>query len=80
MSLNHFIERKPRKHNLKAAIKIMRSKWYEGEYENFVSRLARVLDCSHEEAKAVFEYWLKAEFVKFDDRGLVTWRNVRGNF
>jgi hypothetical protein len=78
MTLNGFIKRKPRKRNLKAAIKTMRSKWLEGTYENFVDRLARVLGCSHEEAKAVFEYWLKAEFVKLDDRGLVTWRNVRG--
>jgi hypothetical protein len=77
MSLNHFIKRK-RKVNLKAALKTMRRRFYEGEYDSFVSQLARVLDCSVEEAKAVFEYWLEAEFVKLDDRGLVTWRNVRG--
>jgi len=79
MTLNGFIKR-PRKHNLKAAITIMRSKWLEGEYENFVSRLARVLGCSHEEAKAVFEEWLDAGFIKLNERGLVAWRNVRGNF
>jgi len=80
MTLNGFIKRKPREHNLKAAIKIMRSKWYEGEYENFVSRLARVLDCSIEEARVVCGEWLECGFIKLNERGLVAWRNVRGNF
>jgi len=80
LTLNGFIERKPRKHNLKAAIRIMRSKWYEGEYENFVIWLARVLECSDEEARIVCEEWLECGFLRLNERGLVAWRNVRGNF
>jgi hypothetical protein len=79
MSLNHYIKNK-RKHNLKAAIKIMRSKWYEGEYQNFVDRLARVLGCSIEEAKAICEEWLICGFLRLNERGLLTWRNVRSEF
>lgn len=73
MSLNHFIQHN-RKRNLKAALRIMRSKWYEGLYENFVDRLAGVLGCSHEEAKAVCEEWLEYGFLKFNNQGLLTWR------
>jgi hypothetical protein len=79
MSLNGFIQRK-RKRNLKAALRIMRSKWYEGLYEKFVSQLSKVLGCSHEEAKSVSEEWLTCGFLRFNERGLVTWINVRGVF
>jgi len=74
MTLNGFIQRKPRKRNLKAALRIMRSKWYEGLYNSFVSQLSRVLDCSHEEAKTICEEWLTCGFLRFNERGLVTWR------
>ena len=80
MTLNHFVERKPRKANLKAALRILRSRWYEGEYDNFVSQLSRVLGCSIEEAKAVCEEWLECGFLRLNDRGLLTWRNVRSGF
>jgi hypothetical protein len=66
MTLNGYLAPKPRKINLKAALKIMRSKWLEGEYDNFVSQLSRVLGCSIEEANAVSKE--------------LTWRNVRSSF
>lgn len=79
MTLNGFMQHK-RKVNLKAALRTMRSKWYQGVYDSFVSQLARVLGCSIEEAEAISKDWLELGFLKFNNQGLLTWRNVRGSF
>jgi len=74
LTLNGFIKRKPRKHNLKAAIKKMRSMWLSGPVERFDLKLSRVLDYSISKAATVRKEWENLGFLAYDKRGLLTWK------
>jgi len=74
MSLNHFLQPKKKTLSLKAAIKKMRSLWFEGEVNRFDLKLSRVLDCSLEHAEIIRGFWVKADFLGFNKRGLLCWK------
>ena len=57
----------------------MRSMWLRGPQNRFDEKLAKILDCSNEEAAIVREEWTTLGFLCFDERGLLTWR-ARGGF
>lgn len=73
MSLNHYMQPK-KKVPLKAALRRMRGLWLKGEVSRFDEKLARVLDCSIEEAAEIREEWESMGFLCYDRRGLLTWR------
>lgn len=55
MTLNGYMQPKKRHISLKAAIRIMRARWYECTYDNFIDRLARVLRCNIKEGTQITE-------------------------
>lgn len=65
---------KKKRVSLKAAIRIMRSKWYEGPMERFDLKLSRVLDCSLNYASEIREFLVDSGFLAFTKRGLLKWR------
>lgn len=73
MSLNHYLQPK-KKIPLKAALRRMRALWLKGEVSRFDEKLARVLDCSIEEAMEIREEWESMGFLCYDRRGLLCWR------
>ncbi len=76
MSLNNFMQpKKKRQVSLKAAIRIMRSKWYEGPRERFDLKLSQVLVCSVDYASVIREFWVDSGFLAYTKRGLLKWRN-----
>ena len=60
MTLNHYMQPK-KKHpvSLKTALKILRSRWYEGEINNFDKKLAATLNCNLEDAEKIRVYCIK---------------------
>ena len=76
MSLNHYTQPKKKRHvSLKAAIRIMCSKWDEGPRDRFDLKLSRVLDCSLKYASEIREFWVDSGFMAYDRRGLLKWRS-----
>ena len=76
MTLNNYCStQKKKRRSLKAAIRIMRSKWYEGPKERFDFKLSRVLDCSLNYASEIREFWVDSGFMAYNRRGLLKWRN-----
>ena len=76
MTLNNFMQTKKNRHvSLKAALKILRGKWYEGEVNRFDLKLAAILGCSIERAEEIRESWVSMGFLAYTRRGLLKWRN-----
>ena len=76
MTLNHYMQpKKKRPVSLKTALKILRSRWYEGEVNNFDKKLAATLNCNLEDAEKIRAYWIKCGFLGFNSRGLLVWKN-----
>ena len=74
MTLNHFIQPKKREVSLKSSLKRMRSMWLRGPVNRFDLKLAKILDCSLEEAAKVRETWENLGFLCYNSRGLLCWR------
>ena len=76
MKLDHFSQPLEDKTvSLKTALKRMRSIWLKGPVNRFDDKLARILDCSLEEAAKIRSFWVDCGFIAFDKRGLLCWRN-----
>ena len=75
MTLDNFITTKKKQLSLKSAIRIMRSKWYEGPMERFDLKLSRLLGCSLNYASEIREFWVDSGFLAYTKRGLLKWRS-----
>ena len=74
MSLNNFMQPKKKRHvSLKAALKILRGRWFEGEVNRFDLKLSKILRCSLEHAAEVREKWVDLGFLQYNERMLLCW-------
>lgn len=76
MNLTQFFPSQKPRVSLKTAFKKMRASWLSGTIERFDLKLAKILECSLDEARKVRNEWLALDFVYFDERGLITWRGA----
>ena len=73
-ALTDYTEKPETKTSLKSSLKRMRSMWLRGPVNRFDLKLAKILDCSLEEAAKTRESWEIMGFLCYDSRGLLTWR------
>ena len=75
MSLDQYMQSaEKRQVSLKAALRRMRSKWYEGPVSSFDRKLALILNCTLEDAMEVRDHWVECGLLGINRRGLLTWR------
>ncbi len=60
---------------MKAALRILRGRWFEGEVNRFDLKLSKILSCSLEYAREIRELWIDLGFLCYNRRGLLCWRS-----